>query len=1294
MIENTKSWEDLVIDQRKTNPKFRSRTCCIYNNKSKCLVDPHQLCPCGRMIRSHSFTDDSLEFKETRNISTAWIPPNEFLDNNTHSTQVPCNAFGTLEPTGCKFLRIDNRLPMEDLFQLMLTDCGGKKPALILSIYGGGKYFTIEERLKNEFITGVIDTAIVTNAWILTNGVNNGVSKLVGEGISHYQLLRENPNKVICIGMTMWGTINDNTHLVLKNSPNRYLSSVSKRQIPENIQEDKETIELNHTHCILFDSGRLNEYYSDLQRHQFIIEARKKTHHDHTCYVITIIAEGGLDILEVIENDIKEKRSIILIKGSGRLADALAMLVELTSTSEPEPSYERIKQTLNRFYSNIPYAEIPSTIKRIEKLLHAEFRHLFHVFSMDRDAHISEMIFKAIFAATDTKAKLKHDQSNENESLEQESQRRIDEDKLVDLALEWNYFDGAFPILQMQQSYIVKQKSDHIKAYIARQKRLFLRSLEKNRSTFIEYFLISGFDPLILLEKDEINSYENFITKLYSKSYDAMDTSHKNCVKILFGDKPIQSAKQLDQKLAEFVGPFFESIYSLEDNKFKTRIKIDLSKHLCICLGSQKHRADRHQSETIHNSADIDQNVKIYTKYHVLRDLFLWSVFMDLPEMTEVLILHVQSRICACLIASSIFKKYSKLSQKVDMKHKFQMQSLAFETYAAMSVDKCYEYNERRASELLLRQIPIFGNVTCMQVAISSESHKLLETHCFDHTLRQVWYDKLCLTNAQPSANFSQIPSIFTFGTIAPWIISYRKEIEDSLNNMKYPDLSHEGINYYVGEENSKEGKRKSYWTRFRYFHQSPMIKMSYHFISYIWFLLVFSFMMLYHLDSRKKSETLHWTEVYVIITVSAMSIDEVRRLYHEYDTRMTELWGSTESTMLTAVTKVFYFIPYLLFYLGLGFRYSGDTKRLLSITRVIWAIDLEFWYLRSLKFVIVLKFLGPKLFMLKNMLRDLFAFVYLIFTAIAAYGVASRSLILYNQVPFTINDIVNEILYEPYWFIYGEPSDKVLLDNLIDDGSNHSTPNVAEAAAAHFLLAFHMLFVNILVLNLLIAVFADSIGKVQQNTEFYWRYQRYSFVREYFERIPLSYPPLITIPHIILLVLTIRNKCWLNLIRTRDKNKHHVPSSKTFSPIFKMIPINDSQNSEWDAFENAATYSYVRSIFEQNKDKHPTINDHEKTNITIDSNVSTPRIDQQQDIENFKNELMATVKSVLMKTQKELKQNNSNIESHADQIRVSSEPLTTAMVSATRNSPKQTRSTHRSSSLGNDVVLWNKGTT
>jgi hypothetical protein len=52
-----------------------------------------------------------------------------------------------------------------------------------------------------------------------------------------------------------------------------------------------------------------------------------------------------------------------------------------------------------------------------------------------------------------------------------------------------------------------------------------------------------------------------------------------------------------------------------------------------------------------------------------------------------------------------------------------------------------------------------------------------------------------------------------------------------------------------------------------------------------------------------------------------------------------------------------------------------------------------------------------------------------MIFIAIAAYGVVSRALILYQQVPFTGRGIFSEIFYEPYWFIYGTVSDKDLLD-------------------------------------------------------------------------------------------------------------------------------------------------------------------------------------------------------------------------------------------------------------------------
>ncbi len=60
----------------------------------------------------------------------------------------------------------------------------------------------------------------VWGAWILTTGVNTGVSKLVGEGVANYCLLKEDRDKVKCIGLTMWGTINESMRIELKQATN------------------------------------------------------------------------------------------------------------------------------------------------------------------------------------------------------------------------------------------------------------------------------------------------------------------------------------------------------------------------------------------------------------------------------------------------------------------------------------------------------------------------------------------------------------------------------------------------------------------------------------------------------------------------------------------------------------------------------------------------------------------------------------------------------------------------------------------------------------------------------------------------------------------------------------------------------------------------------------------------------------------------------------------------------------------------------------------------------------------
>lgn len=157
------SWEQIIQEYSEQESKFKSRTCCIYNNQPRSSDnDSDKLCPCGRMVSRHSFTDDSLEHQSIEKTKTRFQQPTEFRDLS-HSKNVPLNVFGTMKPNGCKFLRIDNRLKVEHLYKLILKDCQGKRPNVILSIFGGAKFFTMTERLEKEFIAGVIDAATMAS---------------------------------------------------------------------------------------------------------------------------------------------------------------------------------------------------------------------------------------------------------------------------------------------------------------------------------------------------------------------------------------------------------------------------------------------------------------------------------------------------------------------------------------------------------------------------------------------------------------------------------------------------------------------------------------------------------------------------------------------------------------------------------------------------------------------------------------------------------------------------------------------------------------------------------------------------------------------------------------------------------------------------------------------------------------------------------------------------------------------------------------------------------------------------
>jgi hypothetical protein len=71
-----------------------------------------------------------------------------------------------------------------------------------------------------------------------------------------------------------------------------------------------------------------------------------------------------------------------------------------------------------------------------------------------------------------------------------------------------------------------------------------------------------------------------------------------------------------------------------------------------------------------------------------------------------------------------------------------------------------------------------------------------------------------------------------------------------------------------------------TYFRHLKHFHESPIVKYSYNSVSYIIFLLLFSYYLLFAFEiPKKQSPIIHWTEILVIIIVTTMFIEEIRQV-------------------------------------------------------------------------------------------------------------------------------------------------------------------------------------------------------------------------------------------------------------------------------------------------------------------------------------------------------------------------------------------------------------------------------
>ncbi|XP_051749604.1 transient receptor potential cation channel subfamily M member 6 isoform X3 [Ctenopharyngodon idella] len=252
-----------------------------------------------------------------------------------HTSINPTDAFGSLDFQGstkrtcrAKYVRLSCDTPAELLVQLMLREWHMEMPKLVISVHGGTDNFPLSPRVCQAFSTGLITAAESTGAWILTDGINAGVSKYVGDAVKVYGSHDHRKRNVV--GITPWGIIENNSDLIGRDVLRHY-------QALGNPLSKRASLNGMHSHFLLVDDGTMGksgcqiDLRKRLERHIHFqkIHPRLPQHVPLVCVVV----EGGPAILSEVLEYVRRSSPVpvLVFEGTGRAADLLALIHKQTA---------------------------------------------------------------------------------------------------------------------------------------------------------------------------------------------------------------------------------------------------------------------------------------------------------------------------------------------------------------------------------------------------------------------------------------------------------------------------------------------------------------------------------------------------------------------------------------------------------------------------------------------------------------------------------------------------------------------------------------------------------------------------------------------------------------------------------------------------------------------------------------------------------------------------------------------------------------------------------------------------
>ena len=201
-------------------------------------------------------------------------------------------------------------------------------------------------------------------------------------------------------------------------------------------------------------------------------------------------------------------------------------------------------------------------------------------------------------------------------------------------------------------------------------------------------------------------------------------------------------------------------------------------------------------------------------------------------------------------------------------------------------------------------------------------------------------------------------------------------------------------------------------------------------------------------------------------------------------------------------------------------FRWDPGTR---AYARVIYCTVINYFFVRLFKFLSVSKYFGPVVTMMYRMIKNMLYFIVLLLVVLVSFGVCNQSIKYPNEEWHW--RLLRHVFYQPYFMLYGE-----VYAPDIDPECNPDCTAYGECGEAidgsmmvpchpgrwvtPVVMTLYLLCANILIINLLIAVFNNIYQQVNAISHEVWNFQRFSVVMEYEEK-PVLPPPLIIFSHL-----------------------------------------------------------------------------------------------------------------------------------------------------------------------------------